>query len=44
MATETREVAGFERVVLEEYGELILTQGTQPSLTLEADDAGLVKQ
>jgi len=38
MATERREVAGFERVVLEEYGELILTQGTSPSLTIEADE------
>jgi hypothetical protein len=38
MATEKREVGHFERVVLEEYGELILTQGTQPSITIEADD------
>jgi len=38
MATERREVGGFERVVLEEYGELILTQGDQPSLTIEADE------
>jgi hypothetical protein len=38
MATETREVSGFERVVLDEYGELILTQGAQPSLTIEADE------
>jgi hypothetical protein len=38
MATEKREVGDFVRVVLEEYGELILTQGTQPSITIEADD------
>jgi hypothetical protein len=38
MATETREVSGFNRVVLEEYGELILAQGSQPSLTIEADE------
>jgi hypothetical protein len=38
MATETREVSGFERVVLDEYGELILSQGAQPSLTIEADE------
>jgi hypothetical protein len=38
MATETREVSGFEQVVLEEYGELILTQGARPSLTIEADE------
>jgi hypothetical protein len=38
MATETREVSGFEQVVLDEYGELLLTQGAQPSLTIEADE------
>jgi hypothetical protein len=38
MATETREVSGFERVVLEEYGELVITQGDQASLTIEADE------
>jgi hypothetical protein len=38
MATEIREVSGFNRVVLEEYGELILTQGSAASLKIEADE------
>jgi hypothetical protein len=38
MATETREVGGFNEVILDEYGELILTQGAVPSLTIEADE------
>jgi hypothetical protein len=43
MATETREVSGFDQVVLDEYGELILTQGAVPSLTIEADEDVLAR-
>ena len=43
MATETREVSGFNQVILDEYGELILTQGAVPSLTIEADEDVLTR-
>ena len=37
VATESREVSGFERIKLKEYGQVILSQGPVASLTLEAD-------
>jgi hypothetical protein len=37
--SETREVQGFERVVMRDYGELIITQGEKESLTVEADSS-----
>lgn len=36
--TETRAVKNFERVVLEDRGELTLIQGDEEGLTIEADD------
>lgn len=36
--TETRSVSGFDRVSLSGQGELILTQGEQESLEIEAED------
>ena len=41
--TETREVKDFDQVKLREYGELIITQGEQESLTIEADEELLPK-
>lgn len=38
MATETREVSNFDRLVMRGYGELRITQGDQESLTIEADE------
>lgn len=35
--TETREIHGVERIVMRDYGELIVTQGETESLTVEAD-------
>jgi hypothetical protein len=35
-ATESREVSNFDRVALRDYGEVIITQGEQESLTVEA--------
>jgi hypothetical protein len=37
IASETRDVRDFERVVLRDYGELTVTQGDTESLTIEAD-------
>ncbi len=37
LVTESREVSNFDRVVLRDYGELVITQGEQESLTVEAD-------
>jgi hypothetical protein len=34
--TETREVSDFDRVSLREFGELVITQGEEESLTIEA--------
>ena len=34
--TETREVSGFDRVALAGFGDLVLTQGEEESLTIEA--------
>ena len=34
--TETREVSGFDRVDLAGFGDLVLTQGEEESLTIEA--------
>ncbi len=36
--TETRSVSGFDGVTLMSAGRLMLTQGTEESLTIEADD------
>ncbi len=36
VVTETREVSGFDRVALREFGELVITQGEEESLTIEA--------
>jgi hypothetical protein len=33
--TESREVSNFDRVALRDYGELVITQGEQESLTIE---------
>jgi hypothetical protein len=38
MATETRDVSNFDRLVMRGYGELRITQGEQESLTIEADE------
>jgi hypothetical protein len=38
MATETREVSGFNAVELSWLGDLAITQGPTESLTIEADD------
>jgi hypothetical protein len=38
VVTETRQVAGFDRVQLDGFGRLILTQGTSESLQIEAED------
>lgn len=36
--TETRDVKDFDQVKLREYGELIITQGEQESITIGADE------
>ncbi|OGO16907.1 MAG: hypothetical protein A2Z14_01960 [Chloroflexi bacterium RBG_16_48_8] len=36
--TEARDVGGFNRIELEGMGKVILTQGEEESLTIEADD------
>jgi len=36
LVTESREVSNFDRVALRDYGELVITQGEQESLTIEA--------
>ena len=38
LATETRQVSGFDQVVLEGSGDIYLEQGEKESLTVEADD------
>ena len=38
LATETRSVSGFDQVELAIRGELIITQGDQESLEIEAED------
>ena len=38
VVTEEREVGDFENITLESFGELIITQGDEPSLIIEADD------
>jgi hypothetical protein len=35
--TESREVSNFDRVLLRDYGELVITQGEEESLTIETD-------
>jgi hypothetical protein len=43
MATESREVRNFDRVHLQDFGDLDITQGAQESLTVEADEEILDK-
>ena len=43
MATETRNVAGFDRVAIKDYGELVVTQGPEESLTIDAAEELLPK-
>lgn len=38
LATEQRDVSGFDRVSFEGFGTLIITQGSEESLTIEAED------
>ena len=38
VVTETRAVSGFDQVSLSGQGELIVTQGDQESLEIEAED------
>ncbi|MEJ2707059.1 MAG: DUF2807 domain-containing protein [Anaerolineales bacterium] len=38
MATETREVSNFDRIVMRGYGDLRITQAEQESLIIEADE------
>jgi hypothetical protein len=38
VVTEERDVSGFDRVALSGFGEVIITQGDQESLTVETDD------
>ena len=37
LVTESREVSNFDRVFLRDYGELVITQGEEESLTIETD-------
>jgi hypothetical protein len=37
VVTETRKVQGFERVVMRDYGELVITQGEKESLKIETE-------
>lgn len=39
MKTETRQIGPFSKIRFKDFGKLILTQGEQESLTIEADDA-----
>lgn len=39
MKTQTRELKPFSKIKFKDFGTLILTQGEQESLTIEADDA-----
>jgi len=43
MAQETRNVVDFDRIVVRDYGQLIVTQGSEESLTIEADEEILPK-
>jgi hypothetical protein len=43
MATESREVSNFDRVHLQDFGDLDITQSAQESLTVEADEEILDK-
>ena len=43
VATESREVSGFERIKLKDYGQVFLSQGPVESLTIEADPELLPK-
>jgi hypothetical protein len=43
MATETRPVEHFDRIVIRDYGDLLITQGSEESLTIEADQDILPK-
>lgn len=43
MATETREVRDFRTISFYAYGEMIIRQGEQESLTIEADESMLKK-
>ncbi len=36
LVAESREASNFDRVFLRDYGELVITQGEQESLTIEA--------
>jgi hypothetical protein len=38
VVTEERDVSGFDRVALSGFGEVIITQGDEESLTVETDD------
>lgn len=38
MKTETRSIESFDKINFKDFGTLILTQGEQESLTIEADD------
>ena len=38
VVTEEREVGGFDRIEMSGYGEVIITQGNEESLTIETDD------
>jgi hypothetical protein len=37
MVSQTRDVSGFNRVSLRDYGELNISQGTQESLVIESE-------
>ena len=37
LVTESREVSNFDRVFLRDYGELVITQGEEESLTIKTD-------
>ena len=43
MPTEKREVSNFNHVVLQDIGHLIITQGENETLTVEADEDLLAK-
>lgn len=36
--TEARDVSGFDQVILMGHGDMIITQGTEESMTIETDD------
>jgi hypothetical protein len=38
MKTETREIGNFDKIRFKDFGTLILTQGDQETLTIEADE------